>query len=855
MTRSSSPLLPLLLGMVLFLVAAAPSSAQTLPTQFDLRDYNGVNYVTSVKSQEGGTCWTHGTMSAVEGNLLMTGVWSAAGEKGEPNLAEYHLDWWNGFNMHNNDDRVPPSGGGLTVHQGGDYRVSSAYLTRGEGAVRDLDGQSYLTPPARHDASYHYYYARDIEWYVAESDLSNIDTIKQAIMDHGVMGTCMCYAGQFMSNYKHYQSPSSSLDPNHAIAIIGWDDNKSTKAPKNGAWLCKNSWGASWGNSGFFWISYYDKHCCQHPEMGAISFQNVEPMQYDAVYYHDYHGWRDTLAGVTEAFNVYETVEPGEMLKSVSFFTADENVAYTVRIYSGFSGGQLTGERADKSGVIEHSGFHTIDLDQPVLFLKGETLIVYVELSHGGHPYDKSSEVPVLLGSDARVWVESASEPGQSYYRENGVWKDFYNDDPTANFCIKALTVIEPTLHFTFPEGLPDPDEFRLIGTTTPFVVEIGGGLENLVAGTEKLNYRFDSTEPFQEIIMTPLGNGRYEVALPATEPGFEPAFYFSGLGDAGATATSPYDAPDTLYTFPVCLKERCFEDDFETNLGWTVWNFMLDDGAWELADPAATSAQPEDDHTPGGTHCFVTGAAGGAADDDDVDGASTFLTSPPIALDGEDAEVSFYAWFHHTNTGTQQPLEVFLGDDTGGFVPVLEIEHAPSWKRYTLRVSDYLNPTKKLKLRFRAWDFPNDDIVEALVDDVIVEKLGFEADLWADGYEVAASQGGKIAFTLDADPAHGGRNYLVLGSLSGTTPGFTLPGGHVAPLNWDALTHVIVNSLGSPAFQGFLGTLDADGRAQALFDTLGPVNPLIVGHEMRFVFIVDTWDFSSNALPIRFEP
>ena len=53
--------------------------------------------------------------------------------------------------------------------------------------------------------SFHKYYAHDVEWYNVGEDLSQLDVLKTKIMEYGVMATCMCYSGSYISDYIHYQ--------------------------------------------------------------------------------------------------------------------------------------------------------------------------------------------------------------------------------------------------------------------------------------------------------------------------------------------------------------------------------------------------------------------------------------------------------------------------------------------------------------------------------------------------------------------------------------------------------------------------------------------------------------------------
>jgi hypothetical protein len=473
-------------------VKAPVLDLEPLPSKFDLRT---LDVITPIKQQMGGTCWTHGAMAAIESNLLISGVWKGAGNGGFPACSEYHLDWWNGFNKHMNEDIEDPAKdpSGLRPHVGGDYRVTAAYIARGDGVVlapRTAEGAIdakawYGKAPTRNDANYKRFYVRDIEWFTIGDNLEGIDVIKRRLMREGAMGTAYAVGRGFLSkDFVHYQPASSKSKPNHAVAIIGWDDTKvgsdeDKKAPKPGAWLIKNSWGTKRGDEGYYWISYYDKCCCRDPEMGAVSFRNVEPMRYTHVYFHDFHGWRDTMPKVSKAFNAF-TASGRQMLRAVSFYTAKDNVYYTAKLYSRFENGKLDGELASVSGTLRYTGFHTVNLDTPVWVKAKDRFYVYLELSGGGHAIDRTSEIPVLLGQKKEEqkkdeakqppkkeqpkirpgngpngpMVISKAGPNESFYHDGTAWRDLYEYrfenpawatfDRTANFCMKALAVAVP---------------------------------------------------------------------------------------------------------------------------------------------------------------------------------------------------------------------------------------------------------------------------------------------------------------------------------------------------------------------------------------------------------------------------
>jgi hypothetical protein len=114
---------------------------------------------------------------------------------------------------------------------------------------------------------------------------------------------------------------------------------------------------------------------------------------------------------------------------------------------------------------------------------------------------------------------------------------------------------------------------------------------------------------------------------------------------------------------------------------------------------------------------------------------------------------------------------------------------------------------------------------------------------------------GGTVNFYLFGSSGNAMRNYILLGGVSGTVPGTTLPGGLATlPLNWDVFTGIVISLANTPLFANFMGTLDAAGEASAAL-VLPPVSG-VAGITMYYAYALNApWDFASNAVSIEIVP
>lgn len=428
-------------------MAAAPSS-------YDLRNYNKV---TSVKNQGAyKTCWAFASMASLESSAINKGISSI----GNTDYSEYQIAYF----MYN---RVTDPLG-KTGNDGVDIISSEDYTDYGGNIVLAAMNMSKWVGAAQESTcaysnmggvlSNQYAYRYDTvhlenSYWVSMEDMADV---KNCLMTYGAGAMSLCisitYRGQ--DGYSYYCPIEDSI--NHAVTLVGWDDNYSKYNFKNtpegnGAWLCKNSYGDDGVNGGYIWISYYDATIYQDPVVFNVA---ASAGNYDNNYQYDGGvgiqasavGYYDNPDPVSKKMaNVY-TADSSEALKAVSFYTCETNVGYSVEVYKLNTGATSPVEgtlMSTKNGYERYMGYHTINLDNTVGLNAGDNFSVVVTL------YRASGRVSTMIdisnypfGSSTPIYSYASANKGESYAYDSyyNRWGALVVNGSYSNYRIKAFT-------------------------------------------------------------------------------------------------------------------------------------------------------------------------------------------------------------------------------------------------------------------------------------------------------------------------------------------------------------------------------------------------------------------------------
>jgi hypothetical protein len=118
----------------------------------------------------------------------------------------------------------------------------------------------------------------------------------------------------------------------------------------------------------------------------------------------------------------------------------------------------------------------------------------------------------------------------------------------------------------------------------------------------------------------------------------------------------------------------------------------------------------------------------------------------------------------------------------------------------------------------------------------------------------ISCSVGGMVEFYLNVGPGGNDRDYILVGGLSGTSPGIPLPGGMATlPIKYDAFTDMTIRYANTPSFHNFMNTFCSSGYAKATMNVV----PFAGGYfTMYFAFAMNKpWDYASNAVAVYLVP
>jgi C1A family cysteine protease len=218
--------------------AMAVAGENRAPSSFDWRNYNGSNWVTSVKDQDQcGSCWAFAAAGTVEAseNIL----------RNDPsydlNLSEESLVA--------NCPNIGSCGGCTGGHSYCAISRMRDYGIVDEACMPYVASYGYPGTCSRcSNWENRLYYAKNV---VYGWDFSGA-TLKEMVSRHGPVTVYMGmgwddYQGHFDSNDIYRCNIDSGM--NHAVVVVGYSD-------AGGYWIVKNSWGPGWHDNGYFKVGY-----------------------------------------------------------------------------------------------------------------------------------------------------------------------------------------------------------------------------------------------------------------------------------------------------------------------------------------------------------------------------------------------------------------------------------------------------------------------------------------------------------------------------------------------------------------------------------------------------------------------
>jgi len=424
--------------------------ASQIPASYDLRDYINIE----VKDQmHTGQCWAFSANSSIETYLAL---------KGESfNFSERHMEYNTACNFIDGENEEALN---RFIGDGGFDTTAFTYYSRGSGpileedmpfennenmikiselpinsAIQKVDDMVYFPNIYKYkdnNGNLIYEDANGIEY--SKTEIAAIrNVIKEHIMKNGAI-TVSIYAPAEFYNESTYADNlnEEGYYSNHAVTIIGWDDNYSktnfiNQPTQDGAYIVLNSWGAEWGDNGVYYISYED-FLVEAQMRGVTGVSNIE---YDNLYQHDTSEMWSYIRTPYTA-NVF-TAESNEILTEVMIGTWSEQ---TCDIYINSTSGNLNINNLTKiaSDVKLKPGYTTVELDSNIRLTAGSQFAIVVELTSSNYTGIG------IENNDGVVFGNAKSNLGESFVSLNGTdWIDIYNENDPMNLSIKAYTKAE----------------------------------------------------------------------------------------------------------------------------------------------------------------------------------------------------------------------------------------------------------------------------------------------------------------------------------------------------------------------------------------------------------------------------